>query len=345
MMDHYAIIFICAAALAFISTPAVMKLAFKIGAVDIPKDERRIHNKPMPTMGGLAIYISFLICSLLFLKLDRQVIGIILGGSIILIMGIVDDIKSLDALPKLIIQIIAALILIYFGVTVKSISVPFIGGDGSMSIKYLGVPLTILWVVGITNAINLIDGLDGLACGICFISSLTLFGVSIISGRYTSVYLTAILSGACIGFLPYNFNPAKTFVGNTGAQFLGFILAAISLQGAIKSATAVAVAVPILALGLPIYDTLFAMIRRKLNRMPIYKGDRGHMHHKLLDIGLSQKQAVLTMYLVSSVLGLTSILAMKVSAVKSFALLVVVCSIVIAFAIELGVFNKKTKNI
>lgn len=344
-MYRYVVIFLAASAISFLITPFVIKLAFKIKAVDIPKDERRIHNKPMPRMGGLAIYIAFLICCLYYLKLDKQVIGIILGGTLILLMGIIDDVKQLKALPKLLVQIIAAVILILCGVTVKSISIPFVPFDGSVYINFLGIPLTILWVVGITNAINLIDGLDGLACGLCLISTLTLFGVSIISGRYTSVYLTLMLSGACFGFLPYNFNPAKIFIGDTGSQFLGFILSAISLQGAIKSAAAVVVAVPILALGLPIYDTLFAIVRRKMNNRPIMEADRGHLHHRLLDLGLSQKKVVLIMYLISALLGAASIVAMIVSAKNSFALLVVVCAIIIAIGIELGIFSHRTKNV
>jgi UDP-GlcNAc:undecaprenyl-phosphate/decaprenyl-phosphate GlcNAc-1-phosphate transferase len=344
-MYHYIIIFGVAAIIAFISTPIVMKLAYKLGAIDVPNDERRVHKTPIPSLGGLAIYISFIICSLLFLKLDKQVLGIIISGSIILVMGIFDDIRPLKAQQKLYVQILASIMLLFFGVTVKSITIPFIGGNGSFYIRYLGIPLTIIWVVGITNAINVIDGLDGLAGGICLISSLTLFGVSIISGRYTTMNLTAILSGACLGFLPFNFNPAKIFMGDTGALFLGFILAAISIQGATKSAAAVAVAVPILAIGLPIYDTLFAMIRRKLNKKPMMGADRGHLHHRLLDMGLSQRQAVLSMYSISTVLGSASIIAMRVSSKKSFAILVVVCSIVIAIALELGIFDKKVKNL
>jgi UDP-GlcNAc:undecaprenyl-phosphate/decaprenyl-phosphate GlcNAc-1-phosphate transferase len=344
-MYHYMMIFGVATGFAFVSTPIVMKLAYKLGAIDVPKDERRVHKIPIPRLGGLAIYISFIVCCLLFLKLDKQVLGIIISGTIILVMGIFDDIRPLKAHQKLFVQILASLILIFFGVTVKSITIPFIGGDGSFSIKYLGILLTIIWVVGISNAINLIDGLDGLAGGICLISSLTLFGVSIISGRYITMHLTAILSGACLGFLPFNFNPAKIFMGDTGALFLGFILAAISMQGATKSAAAVAVAVPILAIGLPIYDTLFAMVRRKLNKKPIMGADRGHLHHRLLDMGLTQRQAVLSMYCISAVLGSASIIAMRVSSKKSFAILVVVCSIVIAIALELGIFDKKVKNL
>lgn len=342
-MKDYMLLFIASALIAFALTPFVRKLAYRMKAIDIPKDERRIHKKPMPRMGGLAIYLSFVICSLFYMHFSRHVIGIILGGLVLIISGIVDDIRPIKPLTKLTFQIIAALILIMFGVTVRSITNPFITGDGSMAITYLGIPITIIWVVGITNAVNLIDGLDGLACGICAISSITLFLVSVMNSRMLAVNMTIILAGACIGFLPYNFNPAKIFMGDTGSQFLGFALAAISTQGAMKSAAAVAVAVPILALGLPIYDTLFAMVRRKINRRPMMEADRGHLHHKLLDLGLTQRQVVLIMYAMSAVLGLTSVLAMKLPTRKSYALLVVVCSVILSMAVELGLFTRRTK--
>lgn len=343
-MIHYIIVFILSAAVAFLMTPIAKKIAVKLGAIDMPKEERRVHEKPIPLMGGLAIYISFIAVSLCFSKLDRNVIGIALGSTLLIICGMIDDVKPLRPIQKLVFQVLAAVILIAFGITVKSITVPFVSGDGSAYIGYFGIPVTILWVVGITNAMNLIDGLDGLACGLCFISALTLFGVSLISGRYTAVLLTAILAGSCLGFLPFNFNPASIFMGDTGSQFLGFALAAISIQGAIKSAAAVVVAVPILALGIPIYDTLFAMIRRRINNKPIMEADRGHLHHRLLDMGLSQRQVVFIMYSVSIILGTTAVMAMMLSAKKSFALLIVVCSITLAFAIELGLFSRKSKN-
>lgn len=343
-MIRYGAIFIISVLISFAITPLIKKLAIKLKAIDIPKDDRRIHNKPIPRMGGLAIYISFIAVSLYFSNFDKNVAGIVLGSTILIIGGIIDDIKSLRPLYKLIFQILSACVLISFGITVKSITVPFLPGDGYIYIGYFGMPVTILWVVGITNAINLIDGLDGLACGICLISSITLFGVSLISGRYTAVLLTAVLAGSCFGFLPYNFNPASIFMGDTGSQFLGFALAAISIQGAIKSAAAVVVAVPILALGIPIYDTLFAMIRRRINNKPIMQADRGHLHHRLLDMGFSQRQVVFIMYSISVVLGTTALLAMMLTAKKSFALLIVVCSITIAFGIEIGLFSRKTKN-
>ncbi|QCX33380.1 undecaprenyl/decaprenyl-phosphate alpha-N-acetylglucosaminyl 1-phosphate transferase [Caloramator sp. E03] len=343
-MIRYGGIFILSALLSFLITPLVKKFAININAIDVPKDDRRIHKTPIPRMGGLAIFLSFVISALCFSRFNKSVIGIVLGSLLLVIGGMIDDIRPVKPLQKLAFQVLAAFLLIAFGINVSCITVPFLPGDGYIYIGYFGIPITILWVVGITNAINLIDGLDGLACGICFISSLTLFGVSLISGRYIAVLLTAALAGSCIGFLPYNFNPAKIFMGDTGSQFLGFALAAISIQGAIKSAAAVVVAVPILALGIPIYDTLFAMIRRKINNKPIMEADRGHLHHRLLDMGFSQRQVVFIMYSISVILGTTALLAMMLTAKKSFALLIVVCSITLAFGIEIGLFSRKSKN-
>lgn len=343
-MFKYIGIFLISVVIAFAVTPVAKIIAKKLGAIDVPGDERRIHKRPIPRMGGFAIYISFLVCSLLFSDFDKHVIGIIAGGTIIVIMGMLDDIKSLRPVQKLIFQIAAALILVVFDVSVKSITVPFFTKGGSISIGYLGIPLTVLWVVGITNAINLIDGLDGLACGVGLIASLTLFGVALMSGREMAMLLTVILAGACMGFLPYNFNPASIFMGDTGSQFLGFALAAISIQGAIKSAAALAAAAPILALGLPIYDTLFAMARRKINNRPIMEADRGHLHHRLMDMGFTQKQVVIIMYILSGILGITAILAMGMSNKKSYLLLVVICSVVLSVAIEFGVFDRKAKD-
>jgi UDP-GlcNAc:undecaprenyl-phosphate GlcNAc-1-phosphate transferase len=343
-MFKYIGVFMLALATSFILTPFVKKLAHKLGAIDVPKDERRIHNKPIPRMGGLAIFVSFLVWSIVFSSFDEHVIGIIAGGAIIVIMGIMDDIKPLRPWQKLSFQIAASIVLIAFDISVKSVTVPFFTRGGSINTGWFGIPITMLWVIGITNAFNLIDGLDGLSCGLGLISALTLFGVALISQRYTAVLLTAILAGACMGFLPFNFNPASIFMGDTGAQFLGFALGAISIQGAIKSAAAVAAAVPILALGLPIYDTLFAMVRRKINNRPIMEADRGHLHHRLLDLGMTQRQVVSIMYIISGILGMASILAMQLSNKKSYTLLVVVCAVVLALAIELGLFNRKTRD-
>ncbi|MCX7903804.1 MAG: undecaprenyl/decaprenyl-phosphate alpha-N-acetylglucosaminyl 1-phosphate transferase [Caloramator sp.] len=340
-MLEYPLIFLVSFVFSFILTPIVKRLAFKINAIDIPKDDRRIHNKPIPRIGGLSILLAFIVSSYMFLIFDKNIIGIILGAVVIFIGGFLDDLYNLKPKQKLIFQIIAALILIAFDVRVKYITIPFTKAGESLFIGNIGTLITLLWVVGITNAVNLIDGLDGLAAGVCFISSLSLFVVSLISGRSTAIVLTLILSGACLGFLPFNFNPASIFLGDCGAQLLGFLLSAISIQGAIKSAAAFAIAVPIIALGIPIYDTLFAMIRRKLNNKPISEADRGHLHHRLLDLGLNQRQVVIIMYLISFVFGVVSILAMLLTSKNSFALLIIIFAVTLSFAIEFGLLSKK----
>lgn len=304
-MLGFGAVFILAFLMSFLFTPLAKKTAYVVGAVDIPKDKRKIHKKPMPRLGGLAIYVGVIVSLLFYVQLDRGLIGIILGSSVIVAAGILDDIFELKAVYKLAAQFVAVAVFIAFGNTIDWMSNPF----GEMfRLGILGIPLTILWVVGITNAVNLIDGLDGLAAGVAAISSLTLFVVSILNQRYEAAVITIAIAGACLGFLPFNFNPAKIFMGDTGSMFLGFMLSAISVYSTIKSATALAVAVPILAIGLPIFDTFFAIIRRLINRKPIMKPDKGHIHHKLLDKGLTQRQAVLVMYCISILFGFAAVL-------------------------------------
>ncbi|GAA0728223.1 MraY family glycosyltransferase [Clostridium malenominatum] len=330
--------------LSFLFTPLVKKLAYKLNVIDIPKDKRRIHKKPTPLLGGLAIYMSFIISVLLKVgPLTRAQKGIIIGATIILIGGFLDDKYEIKPLVKLLFQLSSAGILIVYGVKISLITNPFPGVAQWLDLGYLSIPLTILWVVGVTNSINLIDGLDGLAAGVALISCFTLFIITLftIKTRFEAAYLTIALCGAILGFLPYNFNPASIFMGDTGAQLLGFLLASISIEGAIKSAAAFAISVPILALGLPIYDTLFAMIRRKINGKPIMEADKGHLHHRLLDMGLTQRQAVIIMYLISAILGSFAILAMQVSSQSSYFLLAIVMSMLVIIAWKYGFFKHK----
>lgn len=348
-MGNEYVMFCIALIASLVITPFTIKLAYKIGALDIPKDNRRMHKVPVPLIGGLAIYLAFVITVIAFIPLTRtplsdehkQIIGLLLGGSFITISGFIDDIKPMKARTKLIFQIAAAVILVCFGVSIKFVTNPFDRITGMSDIGWLSIPATIFWIVGVTNAFNLIDGLDGLAAGVASISCITLFIVSILNGRFMTAALTAALAGSTLGFIPYNFNPAKTFMGDTGAQFLGFILAAISIQGAIKSAAAIVITVPVLALGLPIYDTLTSMIRRYINKKPVMEGDKEHLHHKLLDMGLSQKQTVIVMYIISGVLGLSAIFATELSTVQSFVVLISVLCIVIILSREIGMLKKK----
>lgn len=328
--------------LSLVLTPLVRKFAIYIKAIDIPKDNRRVHEKPIPLLGGLAMYISFV--ATLFIKngaFTWSEIGIVVGATIIVIGGFLDDKYDLKPWQKLFFQISAAICLWEFGVKIMLVTNPFNSVNTYLNVLNFSLPLTIIWVVGITNALNLIDGLDGLAAGVALISSITILVIAIMNGRVEAAMFTCILSGAILGFLPYNFNPASIFMGDTGAQLLGFLLAAISIEGAIKSATAFAIAVPILALGLPIYDTLFAVIRRKINGKPIMQADKGHLHHRLLDLGLTQRQAVIVMYLISAILGSFAIIAMQVSSQKAYFILAGIMVLIIFIAWKFGFFKHK----
>lgn len=326
--------------ISFCTIPFVKKLAYKVGAVDVPKDKRKIHKNPTPRLGGLSIFIAF-VFTVFFFTGDTETyeVAFILGATIIVIGGVIDDIYEIRPLYKLGFQVAAALVLIFMGININVLTNPFTNISTMIDIRLVAIPITIIWVVGVTNAFNLIDGLDGLAAGVALISCITLFIIAINTGRGSVAALTIILSGAIAGFLPYNFNPASIFMGDTGSQLLGFLLAAISVEGTVKSATAFAVALPLLTIGLPLYDTFFAMIRRKINGKPISQADRGHMHHRLLDLGLSQKKAVLVMYLLSSILGIIAIYAMELSATKAYILLGVVLVIIVVVAYKCGFFK------
>lgn len=336
------ILVIAAFIISLLITPLVRKGAVLIKVIDVPRDKRRVHKKPTPLLGGIAIYVAFM--SVLILKkgvITNSEIAIMLGATVIAIGGFLDDKFDIKPWQKLAFQIVATVIVLAFGLKIEILTNPFSDNNPFINIELLAIPITILWVVGITNAFNLIDGLDGLSAGVALISSATIFIIAILNNRMEAATLTLILCGAIGGFLPYNFNPASIFMGDTGAQLLGFLLATISIEGAIKSATAFALAVPILTLGLPIYDTIFAMIRRKVNGKPMMQADRGHLHHRLLDMGLTQKQTVIIMYLISMILGGISIIAMQLSSTKSYFLLAGVLLIIVALAWKCGFFKKR----
>ena len=321
---EHLVAFFVALIVAFFSTPIAKRVAVRAGAVDIPKDTRRMHRKPMALMGGLAVIFGFFVSGLYsfaardfhaFLDLlgSWKLLGPLLGTLLIIGMGIADDIRPLKARTKLPFQVVAAALVASSGTRVIAISKPFQDislGRPEMVVlvgDILSYVVTILWIVGVTNAINLIDGLDGLSAGVSGIAALALFTVAVIKGEPEIALLSIILFGAVIGFLPYNFNPAKIFSGSTGAYFMGFMLAVISLAGTMKSVTAISLAIPILVLGLPLFDTLFAMTRRLANGRPIGEGDRGHIHHRLVDMGLSHRMSVTVLYVISGALGLVSI--------------------------------------
>ena len=340
-MGSFIIPFLVAVAISYISTPMVRKLAIKIGAVDVPKDDRRVHTQAMPFLGGIAIFASFVITVLLFLPLDRSTFAILIGATVIVISGILDDLRDLSPKAKLLFQISAAIILVLGGIKIEFITNPFSSTSTLVMIGWLSIPITIFWIVGITNTVNLIDGLDGLAAGVAMISSISLMLVAY-KFSYTEItILAAIVAGGCLGFLPFNFNPAKIFMGDTGALFLGFILAAISIEGIMKSVATIAVVVPIIILGIPIFDTTFAIFRRLLNGQSIMAADKGHLHHRLLNMGFSQKKTVLILYGISSIFGLTAVLISKANSRQAVYLSMITFVAAILVAIKIGLFETK----
>ncbi len=303
--------------LSFCLTPLVKRLAVRIGAVDVPKDKRRMHDHPIPRLGGLAIFVGSVVSILLFAKVDLPLRGILLGSLVIVGVGVVDDSHPLGPGIKFILQIVAALIAVWHGVIIRAIANPFEAGpEAYWHFGIWSVPITVLWIVAVTNSVNLIDGLDGLADGISTIAALTMLIIALLMGDLELAVVTAALVGGCLGFIPYNRNPAKIFMGDTGATFLGFMLATVSVTGLFKLYAVISFVVPFIVLGFPIYDTASAFFRRILKGQNPMKPDRSHTHHKLIDMGMNQKQAVATLYMVAGVLGLIAVMIVSRGYVK-----------------------------
>lgn len=333
--------FVLSLFIALVSTPIVRKFAIKIGAVDVPKDNRRVHKEAMPFLGGIAIYLAVILGALIYLPMDKSTVAILIGGTIIALSGIIDDLRDLSPKMKLIFQILAGVILVLGDVRIDYITNPFTVESTMIELGILSIPITIFWVVGITNTLNLIDGLDGLAAGVAAISSISLMLVAYKFGYVEITIMSAIVAGGCLGFLPYNFNPAKIFMGDTGALFLGFMLSAISIEGVMKSVATIAVVVPILILGVPIFDTTFAIFRRLLNGQSIMAADKGHLHHRLLNKGFSQRKTVLILYGISAIFGGSAVLISKADTRQAiyFAAGLFILSLVVA--IKIGLFETK----
>lgn len=316
------------AVISYLITPFIIRLANKTGAIDVPKDARRVHSKPIPRLGGLGIFIGFLIPSIFLIPPNAKVLAILLASGIMVNMGIIDDISPLKAKTKLFIQIFCALIITWAGIRIDFFTNPF-ENDILIVLKLLSIPITVFWIVGITNTVNLIDGLDGLAAGISIIAALTLGIVALTSGQYITATLLMGVVGGAVGFLPHNFNPAKIFMGDTGSLFLGFILSVTAILGTIKGATVLAVIIPLFALAIPILDTTFAIIRRFLAGKPIMEADRGHLHHRLLSKGLSQKKTVIFLYGIAAFLGASSLYLQKSDFITG--VLVILADVIIVF--------------
>lgn len=292
--------------------PPLIKLAEKYNFLDQPT-KRKQHARAVPLIGGIAMYISFLVCFLIFVGMkDIRHIAILIGSLLVIIIGLIDDYyktKSLEfgVIPRVVLQILPAIILYSVGIRFTGFMNP-INNTYFLLPNYLQFILTILWVFGVTTVINFSDGLDGLAGGFSVISATTLFIVAIYKNQIDSAVLAIILVGVAAGFLKYNFYPAKIFMGDSGATFLGYMLSVISLYGAFKQATIVSVFIPVLALGVPIFDNIFVVIKRFLNHKPVYKPDATQIHYRLLKSGMNTPQVVKYLFLINACLSLTSII-------------------------------------
>ena len=342
-MEHDWVLYIAAFSTAFaisnVMTPVAKKISLKLGAIDMPK-ARGMHKKPMPRMGGIAIVAGFTLTVLLLYNFTEysdmhKLTGYFIGAAMIVVLGMVDDVKNLPAKFKFAVQILAALVAVAFGIRIHIVMWPV-----TYALLKLSIPITVIWIVGLTNAVNLIDGLDGLATGVSSIAAICIMVLCILTGDETSVVLTAALAGSCLGFLPRNFNPAEIFMGDTGATFLGYTLAVTSILGVFKGYAMIALMVSVLAVGFPIFDTLFAMTRRAARHQPIMQADRGHLHHKLIDRGFSQKQAVMILYGISAVCAAIAIFI----ALKDAETLVVILFTVIVLGLLVYFVNHRWMN-
>ncbi|MDO5556537.1 MAG: MraY family glycosyltransferase [Clostridia bacterium] len=342
MWGDIAIAFLLAFITAYVITPYTIRLAKKIGALDLPKDKRKIHKNAMPRLGGLAVIIGFIVSTiylLIVMSIEQTIIltgpdnyytkliGFFLGGFILAIFCFIDDWKGIPPYVKLIGQILAALVVTFSGIRIDKISLSYF--NTIINDEIISSIITIIWIVGITNAINLIDGLDGLSSGICLISCISLLIIfTLNSSPLIAIILITALAGSLVGFLPYNFNPAKTFIGDTGSNFLGYALSIISILGVAKTYTAIVLIAPLIVFALPLFDTISAILRRIIKTKSlkgVFKADREHLHHKIMKRGYTQKQAVFILYGMSASFGMFAIILLESGIWKalSFGLMII----------------------
>ena len=326
--------------LVFLGTPLVKRIAFKIKALDEPA-ERKVHSAPMPRLGGLAICLGFWATVLLTTEMTGALYGLLGGGLLITLVGIIDDVRGVTAKQKLAVQIIAACVVMFAGVHIEYITHPL---QDVVSLGVWSYPLTLLWIIGITNAVNLIDGLDGLAAGVSAIAAITLGLIAYIETSSQTAGIAFILAASIFGFLKYNFHPAQIFLGDTGSLFLGFNLSVLAIIGLTKSATVISLFLPVVILGIPIVDTLFAIVRRYFGGQPIFSADKGHLHHRLLRLGLSHRGTVLAMYAVSTILSLSAIVMSVVTTAQGMLIMVALILSFYLGAEKLGVFGQRHKQ-
>lgn len=306
----YLAVLVMSAVVSYLLTPLVRRLAFRWKAIDQP-DARKVHKEPMPRLGGIAVFAGFCAPWALFYLLNNRVsatfqnyeklfLALMIGAGLMLLLGVADDIKGLNAKQKFSFQIMTALAMYFGGYQITLLSNPF---GNSIALGWLALPVSVLWIVGVTNAINLLDGIDGLATGITVCIALSLAVINIINDNIIVALLTLCLAGACLGFLPYNFSPAKIFLGDSGSLFIGLVLAGIGMLSLFKVTTAAIVIVPVVLFGIPLFDTTAVFFGRLMRGDPLFKADKTHLHHRLLRLGLDHRQASLLLYAVSAALG------------------------------------------
>lgn len=326
--------FITAFLITLVLTPVAIKVAPKIGAMDIPKDNRRMHKKPIPRFGGIAMFFGIIAAILLFVPMDSQLMGLVIGAVLIFILGLVDDFKNLRPKIKFAGQIVCAVIVWFYTLRINGMA-NFLG-FGPAYIRFpdwLSLFVTVFWIVGITNAVNLVDGLDGLAGGVTCIACLSSAYLSNYTGRTEAVVMMLAIAGATIGFLIYNFNPAKIIMGDAGSLLLGFLLATVSLYGVspTKSVTLFSAVVPVLILFLPIFDTSYAIFRRAINHRPIMEADKGHLHHRIMALGFGQKRTVLALYSISGIMGIAGVVWTMKMKLEALVLSVIAMTLIVCF--------------
>jgi UDP-GlcNAc:undecaprenyl-phosphate GlcNAc-1-phosphate transferase len=344
---------VLAFAISFGVSPLAILISRKTGAIDVPSDNRRMHKRPVPRLGGLAIFASFFVCALILQSLissgviagpdSEEMIGklraILISGSLIFLLGLVDDYKDIKARYKFIGQIVCAAIAFILGIRIPAIAVfGWQFSEESAGGIFIAFVVTVVWLVCITNMMNLIDGLDGLAAGVSGIAALTIAYSAYINGYYIAAFAMAILAGSAFGFLPFNFYPAKIFMGDAGAMFLGFAIASVSIISPAKGATIVAIIAPVIVLGVPAFDAAFAIFRRWIRGKPVFEADKGHLHHQLTRIGIGQRRAALMLYGISGIMGIAAIVLSRDNYLEAISLF----SIAVLFILTLiWGWNKK----
>ena len=327
----------------FLLTPLAIKLAPKVGAMDVPKDARRMHKKAMPRFGGMAIFLGVAISMVYLLHMSQKTMIILAGGTAMYLLGVVDDIHNLRARTKFLGQIAIATAM-YFGDVKVSFLSNFFGYGKAELNEVVCLIVTIIWIVGVTNSVNLVDGLDGLAAGTVAIASLCIAYVGYIHGMYLSTSAMLALAGGALGFLPFNFYPSKIFMGDSGSLFLGFMMSTLSIVGLVKQATVVAVVIPVLVMGFPIFDTLFAIFRRLVKRRPIMEADRLHLHHRLITLGYGQRRATLMLYCVSGIMGVAAVTVSRGLIVETLGLYSIAALMIYIFLTDANHYMPQIKD-